>query len=99
MISEPIILAAERNPDWPTILESYIGQRIIAVGWDNRWVQCGAVSSVGYIDSEDECWLYVKGGGSHSVKGEKVTKEALFDVLSTEYPDHFEWLLFHPELL
>lgn len=29
----------------------------------------------------------------------EVTRERLFAVLTENYPDHFEWLLFHPEWL
>lgn len=98
MIAEPIIYAPIRYPDWPEVLNLFFGQRIIVIGYDNSWVQCGTVDCDGYVVDGNECWMY-SSGGYCSAGGIKVTKEELIDMMSEKYPDHLEWLLFHPELL
>lgn len=36
---------------------------------------------------------------SYWIGNQQVTKETLLDLVMEKYPDHFEWLLFHPEWL
>lgn len=98
MFDEPIIYATERLPNWPVVLGSYIGQQIIVIAHDNSWTQCGIIGDNGYINGTDELWLYTKRGYC-SIGGESVSREGLFDFLSSKQPPYLEWLLFNTELL
>lgn len=35
----------------------------------------------------------------HQIYGDKVSLEVFFDKMAVQFPDHLEWLLFHPEWL
>lgn len=71
------------------------------------WIEKGSIGltkKVGeafwYINKEDPDSWYISGffiGKPRSEENEKVSLEALIDHLAQHWPDHFEWLLFHPE--
>lgn len=94
MISCPII-HEDSNISWRKQLGKYNGKSVIVIGEGNRWVQAGVVTVTGYIHPE----LFVIGQYNYRLKGQIKTKEQIIDALRTGYPDYFEFLLFHPELM
>lgn len=96
MLNDPVIYGKEKHQYWPTLLLPHVGKRVIAVDFSSNFAHCGFVTRTGYIDSE--CFLCGP-GMRPSIRGRTVGRAELFDRLLSEYPDHFEWLLWHPELL
>ena len=53
-------------------------------------------SIVGYNSLKD---YFIEGLTGQYAGAKLVSKERFIDFVSANYPDHFEWLLFHPEWL
>lgn len=98
MVNDPVITSNEDWPNWPAILKDYVGQRVIVIAKDNYWVQCGVVDGEFTIKQENELWLNSPNNCGR-FGGDTVTNEEFLDIMKERYPEHLDWLLFHPELL
>jgi len=80
----PIILNSKNNNNLLVMLD---GPREKDILW-------GSSQSISYYFVWD-------GSMSLGYRGYRtdITREELIDYIKEKYPDHFEWLLFHPELM
>jgi len=97
-MTDPVVWAQEEHPHWPDLFRQYIFRDIIIVGHNNSFVRSGMVSDNLYVNNLDENWTISKNWSSR-IKGENRDKEDVLDYIRDEFPEHFEWLLWHPELL
>lgn len=97
MTDDPFIYGTKVYERWPPLLLPYRNKRVIVVGFENEWIHCGFVGSSGHIESD--CFYHARGDLMSEFKGREMKMEQWLDKMSVEFPDHFEWLLFHPELL
>lgn len=87
----------ERRDDlyFPIILNSRNNNLLVMLdGIGEKDILWGCSPSVSY------CFVW-DGSMSHGYRGYRtdITREELIDCIKEKYPDHFEWLLFHPELM
>lgn len=73
--------------------------------WFDHKAQLSDSAWIGIIDREgEEAWFYEYLDGNDyriivDISEERVGSERFFQFLADRYPDHFEWFLFHPELM
>ena len=98
LVNDPVITTNEDWPDWTSIIKDYVGQRVIVTAKDNYWIQCGVIDEEFTIKEENELWLN-SSNNCGRFGGDTVTNEEFLDIMKERYPEHLDWLLFHPELL
>jgi len=91
MIADPIDF---RNREWSTL--DYAGQRVLFIvdGMIELADFCGNPNG-----AVDPIWSSHPKSNYHQIHGYKVSLEVFFDRMAVEFPEHLEWLLFHPEWL
>lgn len=101
MISDPIFIGSDNG-----LLKQHIGQTIFMAS--KRKLRYAIISSADRKNiSMSDWWMIdksaVKGQTFYYLNGIGknyfIPAEMFFDNLKERYPDHFEWILFHPEWL
>lgn len=109
MIDDPIKLNEDGPNSWNRLLPKFVGSTQFAISSTGRCLYyCDVLKS----RCEANCYKYhfaiyrnstlnsfVIRNDDGSIADFGVTKDQFIDALSDRYPDHFEWLLFHPEWL
>lgn len=100
MISDPIFIGGDNG-----LLKQYIGQTIFMASL--KKLRYSIISSANGKNISIQDWwsinisgqghpFYFMSGIGHNAY---IPAELFFDGLKERYPQHFEWLLFHPEWL
>lgn len=104
MIADPIPFDVDGYSSHEELTSQNVGSNIFIVrSDDDQFIGYMRItSSDGYPNNADVYFSIVKGDYDvfyiHGVRHD-VSRERFIDFVSTSYPDHFEWLLFHPEWL
>lgn len=95
MIDDPIVLPPHLEQSYYSAMDysNKSGRRFIEI---NK----GDLSALYYFNNEDYVFGIISGGNRYvRPKYGPVTPEVFLDLIREKYPDHFEWLLFHPKWL
>lgn len=104
MIDEPIIFSSyELRRDY--IVQAKIGTVIFSIT-DNIWV-CGNIVQFVRVTRKSQevptarwqCGCGVYQIFEPDIYGKRLKSGEFFEYIKVNYPDHFEWFLFHPEWL
>jgi len=104
-VADPVIFTS--GEEWLEILKTNDGQRVLMLDnfLDNVLFLIDVSASASYNSGYHvfELWSIDIGESLPALKYEMnhrhVSKEIFYDQLKINYPDYFQWILFHPEYM
>lgn len=96
MIEDPTLLHGVINFEAASIRSVRLGKSFV------RTEYLGVDLALYYFNPNGFSLFYIvlsTWGDTYAIYNNITTKERFVDYLLSNYPDHFEWLLFHPEWL
>ncbi len=87
------------NNDYDLFYEKYRGEVIFAGNLDDKFCGLVRVDKRHSIIRQDLFALWSINTDSYFIDNRGVEREVLIDTMKKRYPDHYEWLLWNPDVL